>query len=92
MDFLKPKRRVYQGGREEILPSKCVAITLAFLGSQLPYKQLAGFFGISEACLIKVTEYVMKLLNEKCSSVIKWPEKNDFPAIAAEFNNKRWRY
>ena len=89
--FLRPKRRAYQGGREEVTPLKAVAMTLTFLGSQLPYKQLSGFFGVSEACLIHTTEYVMKLLNEKSNVVIKWPEKNDFAWIAGEFNNKRWR-
>ena len=89
--FLRPKRCAYQGGREEVAPLKAVAMTLTFLGSQLPYKQLSGFFRVSEACLIHTTEYVMKLLNEKSNVVIKWPEKNDFACIAGEFNNKRWR-
>ena len=89
--FLRPKRRAYQGSREEVAPLKAVAMTLTFLGSQLPYKQLSGFFGVSEACLIHTTEYVMKLLNEKSNVVIKWPEMNDFAWIAGEFNNKCWR-
>ena len=73
--FVDAKRRSYQGGREEIEPSKAVAMTLAFLGSQLPYKQLSGFFGVSEAAFIKTTEYVMQLLKEKSNLIIKWPEK-----------------
>ena len=69
--FVKAKRRSYQGGREEISPSKAVAMTLAFLGSQLAYKQLSGFFGMSEACFINTMEYVMQILKEKSSLVIK---------------------
>ena len=91
-NFLQPKQRLYQGGREQVSPRKCVAVTVCFLGCQLPFKQLSGFFGISEGCLINVTNYVMKLLCNKSSSIIKWPSKDDFPAISAEFNKKRFRY
>ena len=89
--FLKAKRRSYQGGREEISASKAVAMTVAFLGSQLPYKQLSGFFGVSEYGFITSMLYVMKLLKDKSSVIIKWPEKKDYPDIAAEFNSKRFR-
>ena len=60
--FLKAKRRCYQGGKEEIAPAKAVAMTLPFIGSQLPCKQMSGFFGVSEAAFIHTTEYIMKLL------------------------------
>ena len=86
--FLKAKRRSYQGGREEFSASKAVAMTVAFLGSQLPYKQLSVFFGVSEYGFITSTLYVMKLLKDKSSVIIKWPEKKDYPDIAAEFNSK----
>ena len=89
--FLKPKRRSYQGGKEEIAPAKAVAMTLAFLGSQLPCKQMSGFFGVSEAAFIHTMEYIMKLMQGKSALVIKWPEKKDYPEIAAAFNNKRFR-
>ena len=89
--FVKAKRHHYQGGREEISPEKGVAMTLAFLGSQLPYKQLSGFFGVSEAAFIHTMEYIMKLLQEKSSLIIKWPKKIDYPQIAADFNSKRLR-
>ena len=87
--FLKPKRRTYQGGREQVSGNKPVAMTVAFLGCQLPFKQLSGFFGVSEWCLIQATDYIMKLLCDKSSSVIKWPDKEDYPTIAAAFNNKQ---
>ena len=90
--FLKPKRRAYQGGREQISGKKAVAMTVAFLGCQLPFKQLSGFFGVSERCLIQATHYIMGMLCAKSSSVIKWPDKEDYPRIAAAFNNKRIRY
>ena len=89
--FLKPKKRTYQGGREQVSRNKAVAMTVAFLGCQLPFKQLSGFFGVSERCLIQATDYIMKLLCDKSSSVIKWPDKEDYPAIAAAFNNKQIR-
>ena len=89
--FLKAKRRTYQGGREEITASKSVAMTLAFLGSQLPYKQLSSFFGVSEAAFIKSTVYVMELLKAKSSVIIKWPQKEDYAEIVADFNKKRFR-
>ena len=86
--FLKPKRRTYQGGREQVSGNKAVAMTVAFLGCQLPFKQLSGIFGVSKCCLIQAMDYIMKLLCDKSSSVIKWPDKQDYPAIAAAFNNK----
>ena len=90
-DYLQPKQRNYHGGREQITARKCVAVTVCFLGCQLPFKQLRGFFGISESCLINVTDYIMELLNQKSSSIIKWPAKDEFESIAAEFNKKRTR-
>ena len=89
--FLKPKKHLYQGGREEIAPAKAIAMTLAFLGSQLPYKQMSGFFGVSEAAFIHTTEYIIQILQQKSSLVIKWPEKKDYLEITAEFNSKRFR-
>ena len=89
--FLEPERRLYQGGREQVFPSKMVAMTTAFLGSQLACKQLSSMFGISEGCFLKVTEYIMQLLTDKSKFIIKWPNKDEYPAIAAEFNKRRIR-
>ena len=90
--FLNPERRSYQGGREQISPAKMVAITVAFLGSQIPCKQMSKMFGISEGCFMKITEYVMDLLSAKSHLVIKWPSKDEYEDIAAEFNKRRIRY
>ena len=90
--FLKPVTRIYQGGREQVGPAKMVAVTVCFLGSQMPFKQLSNMFGISEGCLIKVTDYIMQLLVHKSHLVIKWPNKEDYDEIAAEFNKRRIRY
>ena len=92
VNFLKPERRCYQGGRVQIEPSKSVAVTTSYLGSQMPCKQLGNMFGISEGCLIKVTNYIMSLLKEKSKLVIKWPNKQDYEDIANEFNKRRIRY
>ena len=89
--FLKPVTRVYQGGREHINPSKMVVVTVCFLGSQMPFKQLSNMFGMSEGCLIKVTDYIMQLIAEKSHLIIKWPNKADYEHIAAEFNKSRIR-
>ena len=89
--FIEPQRRIYQGGREQVFPSKMVAVTTAFLGSQLPCKQLGSIFGLSEGCLLKITEYIMELLTEKSKLIIKWPNKDDYANIAAEFNKRRIR-
>ena len=66
-----------------------MAMTLAFLGSQLPCKQMSGFFAVSEAAFIHTMEYIMQLLQHKSPLVIKWPKKKDYPEIAADFNSKR---
>ena len=89
--FLNPRRRIYQGGRKQVEPEKMVAMTCCFLGSQLPYKQLAGIFGVTEACFICCTDYIMKLLQDKVNVIIKWPSKDDYPNIAAEFNKGKFR-
>ena len=91
-DYLNPKIRKYQGGRKQVLPHKMVGMTLCYLGCQMPYWQLSGFFGISEECFIHVTNYVMKLLKAKSSEIIKWPAKEDYQFVAAQFNKKRKRF
>ena len=50
--FLNPVTCVYQGGGVQVHPHKAVGMTLFFLGSQLPYWQSAGIFGLSEECYI----------------------------------------
>ena len=89
--FLKPVTRLYQGGHEQIVPSKMVAVTVCFLGSQMPFKQLSNMFGMSEGCLIKVTNYIMQLIAQKSHLIIKWPNKADYEQIAGEFNKRRIR-
>ena len=86
--FLNPKARTYQGERVQVGPYKMVAITLCYLGSRFTYRQLSGLFGLSDQCVFQVTEYIMKLLNDKSKFVIKWPKKEDYMTIAREFNNK----
>ena len=89
--FLNPQRRVYQGGRVQVSPSKMVAVTTAYLGCQMPCKQLGKMFGLSEGCLLKVTEYVMQLLMQKSHLIIKWPSRDEYTDIANEFNKRRIR-
>ena len=89
--FLAPKRRIYQGGRKQVDAEKMVAMTCCYLGCQLPYKQLAGIFGVTEGCFIKCTNYIMTLLKEKVPEIIKWPNKEDYPAVVAEFNKGKMR-
>ena len=89
--FLKPRWRLYQGGREQVSPSKMVAVTVAYLGSQMPCKQLGKLFGLSEGCLLKVTEDVMDVIVGKSKLIIKWPSKEDYADIAAEFNKRNIR-
>ena len=84
--------RIYQGGHEQIAPSKMVAVIVCFHGSQMPFKQLSNMFGMSEGCLIKVTDYIMKLIVNKSHLVIKWPNKEDYEDIAAEFNKRKIQY
>ena len=89
--FLNPEVRNYQGGRLQVKPHKVVGMTLFYLGSRLPYLQLATMFGVSEECFIHSTTYVMDLLNEKCKEVIKWPQKEDYEKISDDFNKSKRR-
>ena len=89
--YLNPKTRQYQGGRVQVKPHKMVAMTLCYLGSKLLYKQLSGIFGVCEECYIRTTDHVMKLLVGKCQEIIKWPAKDKYRQIAAEFNCCRHR-
>ena len=89
--YLNPQARQYQGGRKQVSPHKAVAITLCYLGSKFTYKQLAGIFGLSDECVFAITENIMKLLNDRCGEIIKWPKKQEYEAIASEFNRKKKR-
>ena len=68
-----------------------VAVTVSFLGSQSPGKQLSNLFGMTESCFVKVIEYILELLTEKSKQVIKWPSKDQYETIANEFNKRRIR-
>ena len=92
INFLRPEQKSYQGGREQVSPAKMVAVTVAFLGCQMPCKQLASLFGLAEGCLLKITEYIMSMLSDKSKLIIKWPSKDEYPEIAAEFNKRRIWY
>ena len=90
-NFLNPARRSYQGGRQQIGPAKMVAVAVLFLGSQCPCKQLSNMLGMTESCFVRVTEYILQILTEKSSHVIKWPSKEQYTAISNEFNKRRIR-
>ena len=90
-NFLNPERRLYRGGHEKISPAQMVAVTVSFLGSQSPDKQLSNLFGMTESCFVKVIEYILELLTEKSKQVIKWPSKDQYETIANEFNKRRIR-
>ena len=90
-NYLRPTRRSYQGGREQIGPAKMVAVAVAFLGSQSPCKQLSNMFGMTESCFVKVSEYIMKLVTDNSQHIIKWPSKDQYAEIAQEFNKRRIR-
>ena len=87
--YLNPKTRNYQGGRVQVRPQKMVAMTLCYLGSKLPYKQLSGIFGVCEECYIRTTNHVLELLVGKSKEIIKWPSKEKYREIADEFNQNR---
>ena len=70
----------------QVRPHKMVAMTLFFLGSKLPFWQLSRLFGLSEECFIRITDYVMDLLVRKVAEIIKWPSKEDYGRISAQFN------
>ena len=73
--YLNPQIRKYQGGRKQVSPPKMVAMTLCYLGCKMPCWQLSRFFGVSEECLIRITDYIMGLLMAKSGEIIKWPKK-----------------
>ena len=61
-------------------------MTLCYLGTRLPFKQLSTIFGVSEECFILTMDQIMTVLNEKSKQLIKWPAKDEYPGIAAEFD------
>ena len=89
--FLRPARRLYQGGCEQVGQAKSVAMTLCYLGTRLPFKQLSTIFGVSEECFIRTTDQIMTVMNEKSKQLIKWPAKDEYPGIAAEFDKSHKR-
>ena len=91
-NFLNPKCRWYF---EMLWTSNCNKICwgqcFCFSGCQLPFKQLIGFFRLLEGCLMR-----HKLHNavtiRKVESFNKMTWKEDFPAIAEEFNKEQFWY
>ena len=72
------------------LHTKCWAWHYFSSDQKLPYFQISGIFWVSSECFIRSTNYIIKLLNEKCPDVIKWPRKEDYKKIADSFNES-WR-
>ena len=66
--------------------SKMVGMTLNYLGSQTTVRQLARQYGIMTDCFIQCMKKVMKLLMDNCHKVIKWPERDEYATIAANFD------
>ena len=89
VQFLNPKRRGYRGGCKQMTNSKMVAMTLNYLGSLTTVRQLARQYGVMTDCFIRYTEKVMRLLMENCHKVIKWPERDEYAMIAANFDKSR---
>ena len=81
----------HQGGRSEIPVSKMLAMMLNYLGSQMTTRHLARQFGVTTDAFIKCTETIMKLLMDLADKIIKWPSKDKYPHIAAQFNRRRYR-
>ena len=90
LKFLKPPRHSYKGGHKEISRSKMLAMTLNYLGSQTLIRHLAQQFGVTISCFTYCTEKVMQLM-QKGKYVIKWPKKEDYVHISAQFNKRRVR-
>ena len=88
--FLNLQQRSYKDGRLQVSPHKMVGITLCYLGSHFTYRQLSGIFGLSDEC-VSLSWSIMDLLNAKCKDIIKWLKKEDYEAIAKEFNRKQKR-
>ena len=49
--------------------------------------RLAHLFGVSEEVLIRVTCQVMEALISEIGKFIYWPDRNELPLYAAEFDN-----
>ena len=86
--FLNPKRRGYRGGHQQMANSKMVVMTL---GSLTTVRQLVRQYGITTDCFIQCTERVMRLLMENRHKVIKWPERDEYATIVANFDKSRVR-
>ena len=87
--FLNPKRRGNKGGHKQMTNSKMVAMTLNYLRSQTTVRQLATQYGIITDCFIQCMEKVMKLLMKNCHKVIKWPKRDEYTTIAANFDKSQ---
>ena len=89
--FLEPPRHSYKDGHKEISGSKMLVITLNYLGSQTSVRHLAHQFGVTTSCFLYFTSKVMQLLMQKGKYVIKWPKKEEYVQISAQFNKRRVR-
>ena len=87
VNYLNPQTIEYKGGRPQVEPDKMVAMTLYFLGNKSAYKQLATQFVVSEDTFIRCMDYIIGLLIEKSSDLIRFPERDELPAIVDSFDN-----
>ena len=91
VQFLNPKRRGYRGGHKQMINSKMVVMTLNYLELLTTDRQLARQYSITTDCFIQCTEKVMRLLMKNCHKVIKWPERDEYAMIAANFDKSQVR-
>ena len=87
--WIKPKRRELPGGRTSVSPSKQVAMTLNFVGSQCTMKHLSKQFGVSPSTFCDIVHYIMSLVTTRAHEIIRWPERDEYAIHAAQFNKKR---
>ena len=85
--FLKQRNvSINVAGRNSTSKSHCN--DLGFFGIQLPYKQMSGFFGVSEAAFIHTMEYIMQILQQKSSSVINGLKKKTIRTLLQSLTAK----
>lgn len=84
--YLIDDDHIHFNGRRPIEFRKRLAMTCTFLGTSLPSFHLAQIYGISEEAFLRQTTNMMNYLIINIKDIITFPRKEDFAAVAAQFD------
>ena len=78
-------REEHLGGRVPMSCRDALLISLKYLGSGAPLKEIAAQFGVRAATVYTCTSKVIEVLTSYGGDYVKWPSSEDLPTFEKEF-------